>query len=50
MQTNAVRKLLAHLHKPLAKLCKEVASITHEHFKAYIKGIQTRPTKASPWP
>jgi hypothetical protein len=39
MQTDAVRKLPAHLRKPLARLYKEVASIAYEHFEAYIKGI-----------
>jgi hypothetical protein len=47
LQSEDVRKLPAHLRKPLARLCKEVASIAHEHFEAYIKGIQTRPTKSS---
>jgi hypothetical protein len=48
LQSEDVRKLPAHLRKPLARLCKEVTSIAHEHFEAYIKGIQTRPTKSSP--
>lgn len=38
MQTDAVRKLPAHLRKPLTRLCKEVTSIANEHFEAYIKG------------
>ncbi|KAI9763316.1 MAG: hypothetical protein M1840_000581, partial [Geoglossum simile] len=38
IQTDTVRKLPAHLRKPLARLCKEVTSIANKHFEAYIKG------------
>src|SRR3954451_20225786 len=48
MQTDAAHKLLAHLHKPLARLCKKVISIANEHFEAYIKGTYTSPARQGP--
>ena len=48
MQTDAVRKLPAHLRKPLTRLYKEVTSIINEHFKAYIKGTYPSPARLGP--
>lgn len=38
MQTDAVRKLPAHLRKPLQALCIEISTIANRHFDSYIKG------------
>jgi hypothetical protein len=51
LQSEDVRKLPAHLRKPLTKLCSEITAITNLHFESYIRGIYTGSTiKATPGP
>jgi hypothetical protein len=38
MQADAVRKLPAHLRKPIQALCTEITAIANKHFDSYIKG------------
>ena len=42
MQTDAVRKLLAHLRKLIQALCTEVTAIANKHFNSYIKSTYPR--------
>jgi hypothetical protein len=44
LQSEDVRKLPAHLRKPLTKLCSEITAITNLHFESYIRGIYTGST------
>jgi hypothetical protein len=48
MQLDEVRKLLAHLRKPLTKLYTEITAITNKHFESYIKGIYSNPSATPP--
>jgi hypothetical protein len=48
MQLDEVRKLPAHLHKPLTKLCTEITAIINKHFESYIKGIYNNPSATPP--
>lgn len=47
LQSEDVRKLPAHLRKPLAKLCNEITSIANTHFESYIKGTHAGPSNSS---
>jgi len=48
VQSDEVRKLPAHLRKPLTKLCTEITAITNKHFESYIKGIYSNPSATPP--
>ena len=48
VQSDEVRKLPAHLRKPLTKLCTEITAITNKHFESYIKGIYNNPSSTPP--
>ena len=48
VQSDEVRKLPAHLRKPLTKLCTEITAITNKHFESYIKGIYNNPSATPP--
>jgi hypothetical protein len=45
MQTDAARKLPAHLRKPLQALCIEISTIANRHFDSYIKGTYPGPPR-----
>jgi hypothetical protein len=48
VQSDEVRKLPAHLRKPLTKLCTEITAIVNKHFESYIKGIYSNPGATPP--
>ena len=48
VQSDEVRKLPAHLRKPLTKLCTEITAITNKNFESYIKGIYSNPSATPP--